>query len=126
MYSLKTEWFAKWAKKQQLSDNTLLTAIEDLKQDLSSVSLGGGLFKVRVASLDSGKSSGFRTMIVYREDDRAVIVYGFSKKEQDNLDKSELKSFKTMSKDILNLTDQELKNAINNKVFIAIGDENER
>ena len=126
MYSLKTKWFSKWAKKQHLSDNTLLDVIEDMKKNLSSVNLGGGLFKVRVASLDSGKSSGFRTIIIYREDDRAVIVYGFSKKEQDNLDKSELKSFKKMSKDILNLTHEEIKIAIQNKVFVKIGDENER
>ena len=84
------------------------------------------MYKVRVASVDSGKSSGFRTIIVYRKDDRAVIVYGFSKKEQDYLDKSELKSFKSLSKDILNLTQQEIQTAIKNNVFVEIGDENER
>ena len=97
-----------------------------MKQNLSSVSLGGGLFKVRVASFDGGKSSGFRTFIVYRENDRAVIVYGFTKKEKDNLDKSELKSFKKMSKDILGLSEKEMQTAIKNEVFLEIGDKNER
>ena len=125
MVSLKTKWFSKWAKKHNVSDVRLLDAIEDMKQNLSSVSLGSGLFKVRVAFLDAGKSSGYRTIIVYRENDRAVIVYGFTKKEKDNLDKSELKSFKKMSKDILDLTEKEMKIAIKNEVFIEIGDENE-
>lgn len=126
MYSLKTKWFSKWAKKHDVSNGHLLEVIENMKQNLSSVNLGGGLFKVRVASLDGGKSSGFRTIIVYRENDRSVIVYGFTKKEKDSLDKSELRNFKKMSKDILNLTEEEIKTAIKNEVFIEIGDENER
>ena len=125
MVSLKTKWFSKWAKKHNVYDVRLLDVIEDMKQNLSSVSLGSGLFKVRVASLDGGKSSGYRTIIVYRENDRAVIVYGFTKKEKDSLDKSELKSFKKMSKDILGLTEKEMKIAIKNEVFLEIGDENE-
>ena len=126
MYSLKSKWFAKWAKKQGISDVHLLGVLVDMQANLSSVSLGGGLFKVRVASLDAGKSSAFRTIIVYRKNDRAVLVYGFSKKEQDSLNQSELKAFKKMSKDILNLTDKEIKIAIDKKVFMEIGEENER
>jgi len=105
MKKLKTKWFNKWAKKQKISDAKLLTAIENMQNHLSSVNLGGGLFKVRVASDNSGKSSAYRTIVVYREDDRAVMVYGFMKKEQENLSSDELKSFKTLSKDILSLDD---------------------
>ena len=37
-----------------------------MQNNLSSVKLGGGLFKVRVASESSGKSSAYRTIVVYR------------------------------------------------------------
>jgi len=37
MYKLKTKWFSKWAKKQKLVDNKLLTAIEDMQNNLSTV-----------------------------------------------------------------------------------------
>lgn len=122
MKKLKTKWFHKWAKKQKLSNDRLLSAIENMQNNLSSVNLGGGLYKVRVSLEHSGKSSAFRTIVVYKEDDRAVMVYGFMKKEQDNLSASEVKSFKVLSKDILALRDEALTNAIANKVFIEIGE----
>jgi hypothetical protein len=126
MQNLKTKWFNKWAKKQKLSDEKLLISIDDMKNNLSSTNLGGGLFKVRVASQGSGKSSAFRTIIVYRKDDRAVIVYGFMKKEQENLSADELKNFKTLSKDILSFSADDLDIAIEKNVFVKIGANNER
>jgi len=122
MYKLKTKWIAKWAKKYKLSDSKLILAIEDLEDNLSSSNLGGGLFKVRVSSENSGKSSGFRTLIVYREGDIAVVVYGFAKSEQDNLSKAELLAFKTLAKDILNQSHSDLDMAIDKGIFIPLGE----
>ena len=126
MKKLKTKWFNRWAKKQKISDAKLLTAIEDMQNNLSMVNLGGGLFKVRVASENSGKSSAYRTIVVYREDERAVMIYGFMKKEQENLSSDELKGFKILSKDILRLNDKELTGAIEKNVFVKIGEQDER
>jgi len=123
MNRLKTKWVNKWAKKHRISDNNLIVAIENLENNLSSSNLGGGLFKVRIASQSGGKSGGFRTLIVYKEDDRAVVVYGFAKNEQENLSKSELLAFKTLSKDILNQSYSDLEMAINKGVFIPLGEE---
>ena len=119
----KTKWFNKWAKKQKLSNEKLLLAIKDMQNNLSSIHLGGGLYKVRVSSERSGKSAAFRTIVVYKKDDRAVMVYGFMKKEQDNLSVSELKNLKKLSKDIVALSDEALARAIEKKVFIEIGEE---
>ncbi len=121
MNKLKTKWVSKWARKHRVDDEKLLLAIEDLEDNLSSSNLGAGLFKVRVASKDSGKSGGFRTFIVYRENDKAVFIYGFTKKEQENLSKSELLAFKTLSKDILSQSDSDLEIAIEQGVFIPLG-----
>jgi hypothetical protein len=126
MQKLKTKWFNKWAKKQKLTDEKLLVSIKDMEKNLSTSNLGGGLFKVRVASEGSGKSSSFRTIVVYRKDDRVVMVYGFMKKEQENLSSNELKSFKTLAKDILNLSIEELQQAVEKSVFVKIGENNER
>lgn len=41
--------FQKWRKGESISDLQFLQAIENLEDGLSSVNLGGGLFKVRVA-----------------------------------------------------------------------------
>jgi len=126
MQKLKTKWFNKWAKKQKLTDDKLLVSIEDMENNLSTSNLGGGLFKIRVASEGSGKSSSFRTIVVYRKEDRVVMVYGFMKQEQENLSTNELKSFKTLAKDILNLSIEELQQAVEKSVFVKIGENNER
>ena len=123
MKKLKTKWFAKWAKKQRLSDHKLLQAIEDMQNNLSCADLGGGLFKVRVSSKQQGKSSGNRIIIVYKRGDRAVIVYGFMKSEQENLTPQELKSFKILAKDIVSLSEAELAHAIEQNIFMEIGDD---
>lgn len=82
-----------WAKKNKLNDSSLNTGISNLESNLSTVSLGSNLYKVRVPRNGSGKSSGFRTLIVYKNNDKAIYVYGFAKNEKDNISSSELSMF---------------------------------
>ena len=96
MLKLKTKWFHKWAKKNSISDNILLETIKSLINNLNVVNLGGGLYKVRTPTIGKGKSGGFRTLIAYKEMDKAIFVYGFWKAEKDNLDEDELRSLKKM------------------------------
>ena len=63
---LCTKWFEKWARKANLNNESMLTAIKDLESGLSTVDLGNHLYKVRMKREHGGKSSGFRTIIVYR------------------------------------------------------------
>ncbi len=42
MYKLTTRWFARWAKKEHISDEMLLKSIKDLEDGLSTISLGSG------------------------------------------------------------------------------------
>lgn len=104
---LKTKWFNKWAKKNWISDDTLLKTLEAISDNLNVVNLGGGLYKVRTPRIGQGKSSGYRTLVVYREMDRAIFVYGFSKAERDNLDTKELGYFKKLAKDLLQISTEE-------------------
>ncbi|MBT9437977.1 MAG: type II toxin-antitoxin system RelE/ParE family toxin [Desulfobacterales bacterium] len=80
MKRLTTKWFKKWSKKVQLSNQNLLDAINDLEAGLSTADLGNHLFKVRVKREHSGKSSGYRTIIVFKADDIAIFLFGFGKK----------------------------------------------
>ena len=122
MKRLKTKWFAKWARKQRLTETSLLKAIKDLEANLSTVNLGSGLFKVRLAMEGSGKSSGFRSIIVYSKDDRAIIVYGFAKNNKESLSHSELKYFRLLANDILGFSKEELELLIKHNEFIPIGE----
>jgi hypothetical protein len=120
MKKLKTKYFSKWARKSRINDNQLLCAAQDLESGLFSANLGGNLYKVRIAGQSSGKSSGFRTIITYRKDDRLLYLYGFAKNERDNIDSKELESLKKLSKDYLSLSISELERAIKIGILIEL------
>ena len=120
MKRLATKWFRKWSSKVRLSNNNLIDAISDLETGKSSVVLGIRLYKVRVKREHSGKSSGYRTIIVFKEDDRAIFLYGYGKNERDNIDKSELHYFKKLASDFLSLNAEQLERAISQKVLFNL------
>jgi len=107
MFKLKTKWFNKWAKKNSISDELLLKALDDLSKNFGTSNLGSGLYKVRTKRTGKGKSGGYRTLVAFKEMDRAIFIYGFSKTERDNLEIDELKSFKKLAKDLLKISQDE-------------------
>ncbi|HET55697.1 MAG TPA: hypothetical protein ENN33_10835 [Ignavibacteria bacterium] len=122
MLKLKTKWFNKWAKKNSITDAVLSKTIQDLSSNLGTVNLGAGLYKIRTAKSGKGKSGSHRTILVYKESDRVIFVYGFSKTEKDNLSSEELKYFKKLSKDLLSIEKNKYKQMIQNGDFISIGE----
>jgi hypothetical protein len=107
MLKLKTKWFNKWANKNSISDKVLIATIDNISNDLHVVNLGGGLYKVRTPRIGAGKSGGYRTYVVHKKMDKAIFVFGFSKTDKDNLDKVELKYFKKLAKDLLQISVKE-------------------
>ena len=68
----------------------------------AGVPLGGGLRKVRVARLGSGKSGGYRTLFVFGGAHVPLFLVGvFAKNEKANLDKAELAHLVQLSKTLL-------------------------
>lgn len=120
MRRLSTKWFKKWSKKVKLSNQELLAAINDLEAGLSTSDLGAHLFKVRVKREHSGKSAGFRTIIVFKSGDRAIFLFGFGKNEKDNLDKTEFQYFKKLGNDLLSLDVQQLEQAMSHGVLFDL------
>ena len=123
MKKLSTKWFKKWSKKVKLTNDDLLVAISDLEGGLSTTDLGSHLFKVRVKREHSGKSSGFRTIIVYQEGEKAIFLYGFGKNEKENIDKAELQYFKKLGSDLLALDSEELEESIGQKILFDLEEE---
>ena len=117
---LSTKWFKKWSKKANLSNQNMLEAIKNLEAGLTTADLGNHLYKVRIKRASSGKSSGFRTIILYKEKDRAIFLYGFGKNEKANINKAELRYFKKLGNDLLALTLDQLKQAIEQKILFDL------
>lgn len=110
----------KWASKEHVTAEMFLETIDDLENNLSSADLGSGLFKVRMARQGEGKSGGYRTLIVFRAQDRAIVVFGYKKSQMENLSEGELRQFKKLSKDLPNLSTKEISEAIAHGVLHEI------
>ena len=100
--------FSRFARKEGISDAELLETVTKLEAGKADADLGGGVYKVRLARSDGGKSSGYRVIVYFRNEFRTFFVYGFSKSDRDNIDEGELKAFKIDAKEDFSLTDDQI------------------
>ena len=125
MRIFKSKWFVKFALKQNISNTALRQAIEDIEAGNIDADLGGGVIKQRIARPGKGKSSGYRTIILYKQSDKAFFVYGFAKNDQDNISQQEEKDLKDLAKEIFALSEDKLAELIKTRVYREVYDEQE-
>jgi hypothetical protein len=90
----KTKAFARFARREQLDDTALCSAIRNAERGLIDADLGGGVIKQRIARPGKGKSGGFRTMVLYKSRTGTVFVHGFAKSDRANIREDELAALK--------------------------------
>lgn len=61
---------------------------------------------------NEGKSGGFRSIILFRQEEYAFFVFGFSKKDKDNIKIDEVRWFKKMAKSTFALSEDQLEKLI--------------
>ncbi len=108
----KNKLFARFARGQRISDRDLCEAIERAERGLIDADLGAGVIKQRVARPNEGRAGGFRTIVLFRVEERAFFVFGFAKNQQENISETNLRVFKLLAKELLNSSDQELEAAV--------------
>jgi hypothetical protein len=96
-------WFAKFAAKEKISDATLAEAVHRAEIGLIDADLGGGLIKQRLARQGSGKSGGYRSIMIFRSGERAIFVFAFAKSDKANLSAAELKAYRKAASIMLEL-----------------------
>jgi hypothetical protein len=101
MRVLKNKAFARFSRKNGVSDAELCAAIQDANRGLIDADLGGGVIKQRVARRGAGKSGGFRTMIVFKVRVLAIFVHGFAKSEVENIGPDALSALKKLASELL-------------------------
>ena len=94
MQILKTKGLVRFARRERIADDSLKQAIDRAERGLIDADLGGGLIKLRIARPGQGRSGGFRVIVAYREQGRAVFLFGFAKNERENIDPDELQLFR--------------------------------
>jgi len=101
--------FNRFASKEGIADDELREIVDLLEAGQADADLGGDVYKQRLARPGEGKSGGYRVVVFFRSNERAIFVYGFPKSGRANISRKELKAFKKIAKIQLALTDDEIK-----------------
>ena len=121
----KLRGFARFQRKERISDALLRKAIDGVEAALIHADLGGGLVKQRLARPGQGKSGGYRTVIAIKRGDRAVFLYGFAKNERGNIDDEELEEFRQLARGFLGLTVQQIAALIADNELMEVTDDDD-
>jgi hypothetical protein len=113
----KNAWFSRFSRKEKIPASALWDAIERAEKGQIDADLGDGVIKQRITRPGEGKSKGYRSIILFRKDDKAFFVYGFPKSELGNIRADEEDQFKKMAKHVLTLTDAQLNGFVANGQF---------
>lgn len=117
MRVFKTRWFARYARSERISDRSLTEAVRRVERGLVDADLGGGVIKQRVARPGQGRSGGYRVLMAYRRDTRAVFLFGFAKSARDNVADDELATARDIAKGWLQADAEQLTRAITENVI---------
>lgn len=112
MLILKRKDFARWQKRESLSDLALCKAVSEMNNGLFDADLGGLLYKKRVARSGAGKSGGYRTLLSARLGERYVFLHGFAKNDRANITQTEKKALQFAGKVFLELSGEPLSKAL--------------
>ena len=120
MRIFKSGWFQRFARKEGIADAALQEAADRADKGQIDADLGGDVIKQRIARRGQGRSSGYRTIILFRQGTRAFFVYGFPKSQRANIDADELKQFREAAKHVLALTERQLAELLKRGDFIEV------
>lgn len=120
MRIIKTTKFSKWASKNQISDNLLISAAKEIASDKFDANYGSGIIKKRIANKGRGKSSSTRTIVVFKKGKNCFFVFGFEKSDKDNISSNEEKALKIVAKSLLAYMDNDLNNLIKEGSLIEV------
>jgi hypothetical protein len=107
--------FRRFQRKEGIGDHALLQALERAGAGLIDADLRQGLIKQRVARTGQGRSGGYRTIIAYRLDHRAVFLFGFAKSALANIDGTTLEHWQAIGADLMAADEKSIKAAISSQ-----------
>lgn len=109
MYRIfKTRPFARWMRKNRLTDTSLRKAVREMQDGLIDARLGGHLLKKRIALPGQGKRGSARSIVATRMAGVWVFLFGFNKNERDSLDPDELEALRGIAEIYLSLDTAQL------------------
>jgi hypothetical protein len=108
--------FMRFARRFGICDEALWETVNGA----CDADLGGGLFKYRLARDGEGSSGGASALIALKVGQRAVLMFGFEKKDQQNIKLDELRGYRKAVKIYLGYSEQEMSAIVKQKALIEI------
>jgi hypothetical protein len=116
----KNTWFQRFARREKITDTALCDAVARASQGLIDADLGSGLIKQRVARPGAGRSGGYRTLVFFRAEARAVFAFGFAKNGTDNIGVADQVDLKKAAKVLLELSEAEIDDWVVAGMFVEV------
>ena len=113
-------WFSRFARKEKISHQLLVDAVQRAEAGLIDADLGSGVIKQRVARPGEGRSKGYRTILLFRKSHRCFFVFGFAKSGMENLSSIEQAQFKKMARHVLDLSEAQLTELVSQGHFEGV------
>jgi hypothetical protein len=108
--------FMRFARRFGVDDEALWETVNGA----FDADLGGGLFKFRLARQGEGSSGGARALIAMKVGQRAVLMFGFEKKDQANIRPNELCAYRKAAAIYLGLSEDEIAAIMKQKLLSEI------
>ena len=118
----KNDWFAKFARKNRIGNEVLVDAIVRADLGLVDADLGSGVIKQRIARKNSGKSGGFRSVVIFKRGELAIFVFGYAKSGMDNFDDVDLSNFKRSAKLVFGFSDADINSELESGRLLEVSD----
>lgn len=116
----KNSWFDRFTRKNNIDDKDLIVTVERAEKGLIDADLGGGLIKQRIARKGQSSSKGYRTIIIFKKEDKCFFVFGYSKSERDNISASEEIEFKKVAKIMSGISEDKIRELLKNSSLIEV------
>jgi hypothetical protein len=99
----KTKDFSRLARQQRIGDGQLVEAVKRADRGLIDADVGGGLIKQRVPRPGQGRRGGYRVLLAFQFEARAVFLYAFAKSERENIEPDALRYWREVAATYLKL-----------------------
>lgn len=104
-YKLKD--FAKWAKKEGISDEALGAVVSEMSRGLLGDRLGAHIYKKRIKVEGRGKRGGGRAIVLYKDKDVTLFLYGYLKNDQADISQNEERQLRVFAGEFMRFSSAE-------------------
>lgn len=107
MKRYKLRDFAKWAKKEGISDDELAAVVLEMSRGLLGDRLGAHIYKKRLKVEGRGKRGGARAIVLYKDKDVTLFLYGYLKNDQADISQNEERQLRLFASEFMRLSSPE-------------------